>query len=154
MRGSHREKLLKEDGMKRYGVSILMLAVALLPGLANAQMGGQTIKADVPFDFTAGDKTIPAGECLVHADGASGAALWIGNRDAKVNTYVVPMQTRGLDPSERTVLVFHKYGDRYFLARVERNGSAAGYQLQETKVEKELRAQNKTAGEEIRLAAK
>jgi hypothetical protein len=23
----------------------------------------------------------------------------------------------------------HKYGDRYFLARVERNGSAAGYQL-------------------------
>ena len=28
MRGSHREKLLKEDGMKRYGVSILMLAVA------------------------------------------------------------------------------------------------------------------------------
>ena len=41
-----------------------------------------------------------------------------------------------------------------FLARVERNGSAAGYQLQETKVEKELRAQNKTAGEEIRLAAK
>ena len=138
--------------MKRFGFSILILTMALLLGLANAQ-SAQSIKADVPFDFTAGDKTIPAGTVFLQAQGLTNGALWIANRDAKVNTYVVPMHTQALDPSERTVLVFHKYADRYFLARVDRSGSAEGYQLQQTKVEKELRAKNKNAGEEIRLAA-
>lgn len=140
--------------MKRQGLTILTLALALLPAALYAQMNGATIQADVPFSFTAGDKTIPAGTVIVRPEGPSGGALWVSNRDANANTYVVPMPTRALNPSDRTALVFHKYGDRYFLARVERSGSDAGYQLQETKVEKELRSQNKIAGEEIRLAAK
>ena len=140
--------------MKRYAMVMLMLGAMLLTGIGNAQTGQPAIKADVPFDFTAGDKTIPAGECQVRMEGTAGTTLFIGNRDAKVSTYVLPLQTRSLNPSERTVLVFHKYGDRYFLARVERNGSDAGYQMKVTGVEKELRAQHKIAGEEIRLAAK
>jgi hypothetical protein len=150
----HRANQLKEDGMKRYGISVLMLAVALMTSVAFSQIAQQTIKADVPFAFNVGDKVIPAGQCFVRTAGANSSALWIENQDAKESTYVVPNPTRSLEPSDRTMLVFHKYGDRYFLARVVKDGSEAGYELRETKVEKELRAQNKIAGEEIRLAAK
>jgi hypothetical protein len=130
-----------------------MLAMTLLPGIAYAQ-GGTTIKAEVPFNFTVGDKTIPAGTCLVRVEGMTGGALSIRNPDAKAATYAIPLPTQSANPSERTVLVFHRYGDRYFLASIQRSGSSSGYKLQETRVEKELRAQNRVEHEEIRLAAK
>jgi hypothetical protein len=64
--------------------------------------------------------------------------------------------------SARTVLVFHKYGNRYFLKDIERAGYSSGYRFAESKLEKELRsqnlknteqAQNTTAPEEILVAA-
>ena len=140
--------------MKRYGILMLMLGAMLLPGVANAQTGQSAIKADVPFDFTVDNQTIPAGACQVRSEGQAGTTLLIDNADAKASAFVTPLRTQTLNPSERTVLVFHKYGDRYFLARIDRSGSDAGYQMRETGVEKELRAQHKIAGEEIKLAAK
>ena len=140
--------------MKRYGILMLMLSAMLLTGVANAQSGEPAIKADVPFNFTVDNQSIPAGAVQVRSEGQAGTTLVIANTDAKANALVLPMKTQSLNPSERTVLVFNKYGDRYFLARIERSGSDAGYQMRETGVEKELRAQHKVAKEEIQLAAK
>jgi hypothetical protein len=39
-----------------------LLAMLLLAmGLASAQIGEQAVKARIPFDFTAGNKALPAG---------------------------------------------------------------------------------------------
>ena len=140
--------------MKRQGLTLLVLALALVPAMAVAQLNSATIKADVPFAFTVADQTIPAGTCLVRAAGSNSDALWIGNEADKVAAYALPLRTESLEPSERTVIVFHKYGDRYFLSSIERSGTSAGYKMRETKVEKELRAQISSKPEEIRLAAK
>lgn len=140
--------------MKRQGLSVLVLTLALLPTIAFAQLDSTFLKADVPFAFTVGDRTIPAGACLVRAAGVTRDALWIGNVTDKIGTYVLPLHTNSLKPSERTVMVFHKYGDRYFLSGIVRAGDSAGYQVRESKVEKELRAQMNSTPEEIRLAAK
>lgn len=140
--------------MKRQGLTILVLALALLPTMAFAQLNSTSIKADVPFAFTVGDQTIPAGTCLVRGAGANSDALWIGNQADNIATYAIPLRSESLNPSERTVMVFHKYGDRYFLASIEVNGTSSGYKMRQTKVEKELRAQINSKPEEIRLAAK
>jgi len=139
--------------MKRNLIGTLSLVVLSL--VLTAAGYAQTVaKADVPFAFTVADQTIPAGTCLVRAAGSNSDALWIGNEADKVAAYALPLRTESLEPSERTVMVFHKYGDRYFLSGIERAGTSAGYKMRETKVEKELRAQMTSKPEEIRLAAK
>jgi hypothetical protein len=140
--------------MKRQGLTILALVLALTTGVAWAQWGEPAIKADVPFAYTAGDKTIPAGPTVVTAANLGGGALWIGNQDANSGTFLMAQRTESSRPSNRTVLVFHKYGNRYFFSRVERDGSSTGYRIPESKLEKELSAQNTRNSEEIRLAAK
>jgi hypothetical protein len=51
-------------------------------------------------------------------------------------------------------LVFHKYGSNYFLSEIKVAGTANGYRLPETKAEKEIRAQNGPATNEILLASR
>jgi hypothetical protein len=55
--------------------------------------------------------------------------------------------------SDRYALVFHKYGDKAFLAGVKLAGDRTIYKIPETREESELRAQNVTATEEILLAS-
>jgi hypothetical protein len=49
-------------------------------------------------------------------------------------------------------MVFHKYGDRYFLTGIKLTGSKAVYRLHESRSEAELRAQNAPESQEILLA--
>jgi len=128
--------------------------LAMVPTIAFAQLNSTLLKADVPFAFTVGDQTIPAGTCLVRSAGVSNDAVWIGNVADQIGKYVLFLRTDSLKPSARTVMVFHKYGDRYFLSGIERAGTSAGYKIRESKVEKELRAQMISKPEEIQLAAK
>ncbi len=57
-------------------------------------------------------------------------------------------------PAASNVLVFHKYGHRYFLTEVKVEGSRTTYRLPESKAEAELQAQNVNAPDEILLALK
>ena len=139
--------------MKRFGLSMLVLALGVIPSAVLAQSLSEGVQANVPFAFVAGDQTIPAGKCLIRAEGFSKGALWIGNNEAKASTFVVPSPTESLAPAEKTVLLFHKYGDTYFLSQVQRSGSSQGYQLRETKIEKELRAKNASPVQMVRLEA-
>jgi hypothetical protein len=54
--------------------------------------------------------------------------------------------------SSGNALIFHKYGERYFLSGIRVAGSQIAYQLPEGKAEAELRAQNEVASQEIVLA--
>jgi hypothetical protein len=60
--------------------------------------------------------------------------------------------TEAKEPSKNNAMVFHKYGDRYFLTAIKLAGSRTVYQLPQSKAEAELRAQNIPASEEALLA--
>jgi hypothetical protein len=64
--------------MRRIGLPILILATVLMQGLAYAQ-STMVAKADVPFAFTAGGKTIAAGESVINTVGSTDGALRVGN---------------------------------------------------------------------------
>jgi hypothetical protein len=51
------------------------------------------------------------------------------------------------------VLVFERYGDRYFLSSIRVQGSDRIYRLPTSKAEAELRAQNVAATEQTLLAS-
>jgi hypothetical protein len=127
---------------KKHAATLFILMLVGLTGLVNAQMSPQ-IKAQIPFDFVANGRTMPAGECIIEVVANGSTALTI--RSGKQAVLASPIADEP-NASTETALVFHRYGDRYFLASIKRAG-AIGYALPVSRQENELRAQN--VGEEV-----
>ena len=123
---------------KKHAATLLVLMMVALTGLANAQLSTM-IKAQVPFDFIVNGKTMPAGECIVTFL-VNGRTI-VSIRDGEHHTIALPQMDGSLNASKETALVFHRYGNRYFLVRIKREGRM-GYQLPASKLEAELQASN------------
>ena len=134
-------------------ISALVLVAA--PLMAAAQMKpAERIVTQVPFKFTVGAVEMPAGEYTVQLANEKGAAvLTVGNPEAKRSVYVLTVANLG-KKSENAAMVFHRYGDRYFLTELRIEDSRTVYTLPPTKLEKEFRAQNIPASEDILLASR
>jgi hypothetical protein len=131
----------------------LPVMLMLLSGLMAAQsLTNSKVVAQVPFDFMVNGKIIPAGECIVKGAGMDGGILAIGNFEARKSALSQASRAGAAAVSGDTVLVFNHYGDRYFLSSIRIAGSDWSYQLPESKVEAELRAQNVTASQTNLLA--
>jgi len=136
----------------KYASRMLAIAVMMAPLLASAQLGSANkIVAQVPFEFRAGNKTVPAGQTVIQRASTSGSALTIRNLDGKVNMFAMSYPDTPPKGAGNS-LVFHKYGDRYFLTEIRVQGSQISYRLPEGKVEAELRAQNVPVSETTLLA--
>ena len=122
--------------MKKQAARFLILTLMALPGLVSAQ---NVVKAQVPFEFIANGKIMPAGPCTIVAKGDGIHYLQINS--GKESIFVVPNATESLKPYGESKLVFHRYGDRYFLSSVVREGNNRGYELPAGRAELELRAQ-------------
>lgn len=125
---------------KKHAALLLMTLVALT-GLLKAQMS-TTIQAQVPFEFVTNGETMPSGECKVDVVVSNGQTLlWI--RSGKQYIFALPILDESSKASKRTALVFHRYGDQYFLASIRRAGRI-NYELPASGLEGELRARNVT----------
>jgi hypothetical protein len=118
---------------------ILTIAAGLLLSTFVAgQCNAQQIRVNVPFEFQAAGKTMPAGEYSVRPDSLTGDTIRsIARADGK-ETIVVT--TFSVDRNSKPVsarLIFHCYGNAYFLAQIWA-GETQGRQLNESSREKEL----------------
>lgn len=137
----------------KYAKFMFAWTLMLVPLMAAAQLrSSDKIVTQVPFEFVVGNKAIPAGQCIVQTATMDMRTLRIRNGEAKVSLFstVSPVETGKAASSY--ALVFHRYGDRYFLWGMKLDGSRTMYRLPESKAEAELRAQNLPATEEILLA--
>jgi hypothetical protein len=111
-------------------------AAALLLSLGTvASADSDQVRAFIPFDFVARGTTLPSGTYfvtpqfqtneLLNLSGMKGGVFIFGNR---VDTG---------SKAEPTRLVFHRYGDRYFLHEIWLDGGK-GYQMPQTTQEREL----------------
>ena len=112
--------------MKKQIVFPLLTMVLLMAvGSANAQLGGaHEVRANVPFDYKVGSTTMKAGMCSITPAGNAADALAIrgeGSKAALSLSHLVSSK-----PAATTKLVFHKYGDEYFLAQVWIEGDTTG----------------------------
>ena len=122
---------------------ITVLMLMFVPLIAAAQLAQtERVVTQVPFKFTVGNVAIPAGECSVQLADQKGWVLTVRNRDAKIAMFAPSKPAEARTARERDALVFHKYGDLYFLAGVLIGDSRAVLELPQSKLEKELLAQN------------
>lgn len=125
-----------------------MLALAFLaaPQIVRAQ---EPVLANIPFEFTAGQMTFPAGEYRVQKAGENSPVLLIQRTDRTVAALATSFAAAANERQAQTKLVFHRYGDRYFLSQVWVAGSSRGRELPKSAKEKEqaLAARNETRDE-------
>lgn len=120
---------------------VVVLALAAAAASATAQSSGK-VSADVPFEFSVGYKTMPAGEYSVQTVSSSGNSLLIQSRDGKTSALRLSDATSRIKNKSHALLVFHRYGERYFLAEVWNGADITGRQLlqslEERAIEREL----------------
>jgi len=84
---------------------------------ARAQMPGTTVRATIPFDFIVSGKTLPAGNYEIRRINDSPEGLVIRNVVDKRDH--VMFETEAVEAKKiprRSEIVFHRYGDTYFLS--------------------------------------
>jgi hypothetical protein len=136
--------------------SILLAGLLVLSSIAATQVARaqEAMVVDIPFAFTAGDATLPAGEYRVQKMDRNSSVLLIHCWDAGASTMVITNAAQAKEPQTESKLVFKRYGNRYFLSQVWTAGSISGRQLPKSPKEKEGErlARNETK-DEITLVA-
>ncbi len=79
------------------------------------------MKITVPFAFAVENNSLPAGEYLVLTVTPE-RSIRIVSTDGKHSAIVNTLPNYAKSPSESSRLVFHKYGDEYFLTQVWTGG--------------------------------
>jgi hypothetical protein len=127
--------------MKRIVAIALFVAASLLT-TRTAMAQSHAVEVNVPFNFTVNNTSLPAGKYTIASELTEPAMLVI--RD---NTRQIMAVDLGLyDPSGlggKSQLVFHHYGNLYFLSEIRFAPAYKAVYLPPTKMEKFARKHNR-----------
>jgi len=117
-------------------IATITFAAAVVSANAQSQ---QRVIANVPFEFVIGDKALPAGEYSARLTSSDGSILVLQKDDSsntavRITNSIVPRPNK-----TQARLVFHRYGQTYFLAEVWAGGDNTGRQLLPSKQERQLK---------------
>ncbi len=130
--------------MKKLVIRTMALAAVLGLTCGFAQER-KTMKADVPFAFRMGASVLPAGQYAVTQNPLTGLAV-LASTESTARGSAVTSGIAPVNPNKVSRLVFHKYGNTYFLAEIWASTVWAGWMIPRSTAEREM-ARN--AGPEI-----
>ena len=150
---------MKKRVIRLFTLWLLVATAAFVStGVAvHAQSASSLVRASIPFDFTVGDKTLPAGDYLwqrvwENSDSVMKITSRDGHRSVTFMTHSV------IDNKNQTGarLVFRRYGSEYFLAQVWTGFDSSGRELHRSAAERAIErqlAQNASANETVTVIA-
>ena len=111
---------------------------ALLSVGASAQTPNGTMKFQIPFDFTVGGQTMPAGEYVVRLLGRDSnlPAVLIKSGDGRAARILQMTPVDAKRMRESATLVFNRYGSRHFLTQVWTPAERAGLKVRKSQAER------------------
>ncbi len=137
--------------MKRQAVVVLglILLAGMVPAFAKSSAEASF---DVPFEFVAGNVTLPAGQYTVSYNAVT-SALTV--REAKSGACIIVLSNpaQNLQAGSETKLVFHRYGAKTFLRQLWMSGYNIGREVPKSGYEREIMAKLGARGA-IQVAAK
>ena len=122
---------------KQISVTLFALGMMLALAVSASAQTTQRIGVNVPFDFVAGGKLMPAGHYTVRRlSFEDEKLLLIRSDDGRSNAIVLTDTARGNQVPDSAALTFRQYGDSYFLAAVSIPGAADVREVPQTKSER------------------
>ena len=133
---------------------LVLIGIAALSASAKAQSSGNRIKANIPFDFTVAGKKFAAGQySIVRANSTAGdQVLSVSSADDRSRVLPITIPITTLDAKEKSTLVFHRYGDEYFLAQVWSAGATTGRAFTRSRREKQLEQEQRATAANNKVA--
>ena len=115
-------------------VSVLIVALAV-PSFAQSLR----LTANVPFEFTVGSRTLPAGDYSIRT-GVNQAIVQVQGFEAHTGALSLSwrVDVKDEDPAAATKLVFNRYGDKYFLSEVSDGYESIAMKLPVSHTQREL----------------
>ena len=99
--------------------TLIMICLLFTAARVFAQMRSsqQLMKVNIPFAFGVEDQSLPAGQYLVFTVTPE-RSIRLTSTDGKHSAIVNDLPNHASEPSPTSRLVFHRYGNEYFLAEV------------------------------------
>ena len=137
---AEKEQEMANQILKSLTMLTLVVGLTLVAAVvsANGQSTSTLVTADIPFDFIVADQTLPAGKYTVRNVSDDGKGLKISSRDGESSVMRLSNLANEKSKKRNARMVFHRYGQQYFLAEVW-TGDNYGRQLLKCKRERHLR---------------
>jgi len=132
---------------RAFSLAVCICVLGLMAATAFAQLPGIPVRVNIPFDFQVRGKTLPAGEYEISRLSDESQVLEVSNiHNRHENIAIETDPVQGAIANHGKV-VFHRYGDSYFLHEIWTAGLETGRELPATHQEKVLRRETLAEGE-------
>jgi hypothetical protein len=122
--------------MKRT-IGIAIFAATMGMALSNASAQSKS-KATIPFNFRVGSALMPAGSYTIEY--TQPRVVWFRNLDGHKSAVALATTTSG-DAVPPAKLVFHRYGDQYFLSETRTSSNESEMTFAPSRLEKNIRSE-------------
>ncbi len=123
--------------MKRI-TALALLAIANFAMVGTSYAQSNMVRVNVPFDFTVGKQLLPAGTYTIKAE--SSGLIAIKNHDKPITVLTIAEQDGARSPNGGK-LIFHRYGDQYFLSEILCDWADMDVKVRPSKTEKRVQLQ-------------
>jgi hypothetical protein len=120
----------------RFALIVAFAALLAQPGV-KAQSLGETVVADIPFAFQIDSEHLPAGKYRLETNGSD--VMWV--KGDTTSGVMMVMRNHLNTPASKGAVVFHHYGNQYFLREVRTAGSDGYLWANETKAERHAKVE-------------
>lgn len=120
----------------------LLSAIVFVTAVTSAQ--GQSlairIRANIPFDFSVADKKLSSGKYSIGRARRDSDDTVLSILDVDGSSRAIPFSSsvQTLQAKDKATLVFHRYGDQYFLFQVWPAGETTGRQFYKSRSERDI----------------
>ncbi|MBA3442940.1 MAG: hypothetical protein H0T92_24105 [Pyrinomonadaceae bacterium] len=131
---------MKKQALRIFTTVAFFAVLAAAP--AYAQSGSRIVgRATIPFDFVIKNEKAASGQYTVERINSSSGTtvLLLRSADGRGIEMFMPMTVQAGESVDRGKLVFHRYGDQYFLYQIWQSGDQLGHELPKSRRERVLR---------------
>jgi hypothetical protein len=119
-------------------LTALIIVVTLSSSIVFAQADPQTV-VNIPFNFTVGEKAMPAGKYLIRRNRKDSDTVWVvQNKETGKSVILLTRPVQASDTQDKAKLVFRKYDDLYFMSEFWVAGTSTGREINVTSQERAL----------------
>ena len=128
--------------MRKLSLIFVTLSLLVIAGgaVGYAQVT-DLIEVNIPFSFTVGDTTLPAGKYILKSLDIPEGAMTIRTADGHRGRVFLTGEAQIAAWPKQSELIFNRIGDRYFLSEIFEKGNNVGAEVQKSRAEKRLEKQ-------------